>query len=291
MSQVDGKLAKDLAKVADQICAMLADGVIPWARPWSVEGLSLMPNNPCTGKPYNGILNPIILWMEEAANNYGDSRWAGFKQWKAKGYQVAKGQKSTVIWMPMMGYGTNDVGEKFSFVRGFRLGRVFNAQQLVEPPEVPEIAKVDPADGYKDAARIVRSTGVKIKHRGGRACYNPISDEIIMPPAGAFDTVADYWAVVLHELSHATGAAHRLNRPGIVEFTGFGTEAYANEELVAEIGSAFLGHRLGIHREGLLEHHASYIASWHKRIKKDPQSLMDAISEAGKIVRWVEGWD
>ena len=290
MGKLTDAVEANLVTIAEQICIMLDNGTAPWVKPWSSAGLSIFPVNATTNRPYGGVLNPIALWMENSAKGYNDDRWAGFGQWRDSGNPVRKEENKNyaVIFMPQIGTAKGDDGEKKSFLRGFKLGMVYNNQQTENPIPCIEVKEVDPTIGYEKAATALGKSGVRVQHGGGQAFYNPASDYIGLPPAGAFESVDHYWSTALHELSHATGSKDRLNRDGIVKFSGFGTQAYAEEELIAEIGSAFLCHTLGIKREGLIEHHAAYIASWKKRIKEKPEVLLESMQAASRVVRWVE---
>ena len=137
------------------------------------------------------------------------------------------------------------------------------------------------------AAALVKGLDAEIRHGGGRAFYNIRQDFIGCPHPGQFNTVADYWATMLHEHAHWSGAESRLNRDGITKFSFFGSETYAYEELVAELGSAFLCHHIGVEREGLLDNHAAYIASWKKRLQEDPMVIRKAATEAGRVMRFL----
>jgi antirestriction protein ArdC len=164
---------------------------------------------------------------------------------------------------------------------------VFNNQQTVKPLPTVEVPEIDPSVGYAQAATVVKATGSKISHGGNRACYSPSEDKITLPPAGAFKDASLYWATSLHEHMHWTGHKDRLNREGITMTGFFGSDKYAFEELVAEMGSAFLCMRLGVKHDSLFDNHAAYLQSWVKGLKDDPKALMKAASLAAKGMNYI----
>jgi antirestriction protein ArdC len=262
-----------------------------------------MPVNATTERPYGGIFNPLVLGMVAAGSFDGDNRWAGFGQWKKHSNPVRKGQTGTPIWFPKMACadcgtpiqpwlkrcrGGHDLTRKGStnFV-GWGSAQVFNNQQTREPIAKVVIADVDPSVGFEKASALIVNLEADLRHGGGRAYYSPREDYIQMPEAGAFKTSADYWATNLHEHAHWTGHASRLNRKGIVRTDGFRSDDYAFEELVAELASAFMCQHIGIEREGLIEHHAAYLACWKKRLTDEPEALRKAASLAGASMRYM----
>jgi antirestriction protein ArdC len=275
--------------IVNDIIARLEKGDIPWHKPWT--GHSVLPVNPVTGRQNQGIINPIILWMVSESKGYDDNRWAGFSQWRKSGNPIKKGEKSTVIFRPITrSYPSeDDSGNKvyIKYVAGWATVRVFNNQQTTSPLPRPEVEAVDPSVGFEKAAALIESLDSALTHGGDRAYYNIKEDRIRMPEPGAFDTVADYWSTNLHEHVHWTGEKDRCNRDGITKFGGFGSPSYAYEELIAEMGSTFMCHHLGIDRPELMDNHAAYIGSWIKRLRDNPDALMQAASEASTAVRFL----
>nr|NIQ82573.1 DUF1738 domain-containing protein [Anaerolineae bacterium] len=217
-----------LASVVEKIIAKLESGEVPWHKPWT--GRSTLPMNPVTGRTNQGIINPIILWLAEEDKGYGDNRWAGFSQWRKSGNPVRKGEKSTVIFMPILRRfkveGDNGESVLAQRVVGWKFGRVFNNQQTTNPLPRPEVPQVDPSVGFEKAAALVKRVGAKLTHGGNRAFYAPAADRVQLPEPGQFDTLADYWSTNMHEHVHWTGAEERCNRKGIVKFSGFGSPSY-----------------------------------------------------------------
>lgn len=270
-----------------------------WVNP--VDQTDGFPVNPTTGRAYGGSYNGLILLI--MSSHYGDSRWAGFGQWKKKGNTPKKGERGTAIFFPRFacaacgkavgfakkcgGCGKAIVKSSDKRMVGFGQSVVFNNQQGVSPMPTVERADVDPAEGFEAAAAIVRKAGADVREGGVRNFYSPTGDYIGMARAAAFATTADYWSTMLHEHAHWTGAASRLNRPGIVDFNGYGTPQYAFEELVAEISASFLCKHAGVTREGLDSQHAAYLASWCKALKDDPSVIRRACGEASKVLRYL----
>ena len=299
MSTFD-KMKETQNEMAAAIIAALDAGEAAgrWKMPWDQTGD--FPSNPTTSKTYGGSFNGF--WLMMASTQYSDTRWAGASQWKKAGNLVKKGEKGTSIFFPRFKCGT--CGTPIGFAKKCRNGHptvkaedkawsgwgtsyVFNNQQTRNPLESVVVEVVDPTVGFEKAAALVSKLGADLTHGGGRAFYRPSEDKIVLPEPAKFNTVADYWAVSLHEHAHWTGAKSRLDRPGITKFAGFGSESYAFEELVAEIGSAFVCKHLGIERDGLFDNHVAYLKSWRKALTDDPSSVSKAISQAGKVMRYL----
>lgn len=268
-------------QVNARILEALEGGKIPWHRPWRVAVNNGMLFNGATDRPYNGALNQILLNIVSMMNGWTDPRWMGFGQAKSNGWSVKKGEKSTEIFIPIFGYGTKDDGEKFKYVKGFKTGRVWNAAQIKGVPSIAEtydVPDVNPEDGFEIAASIVKSSGAMIGHGGDRAFYSPPMDRIQIPEVGQFESVAGYWSTVMHELVHWTGHEKRLDRG----MFGKGRQAYAQEELVAEMGSAFICCWAGIDKPEVTKNHEAYIQSWIERINNNENAFMDASTAAWK---------
>ena len=272
-----------------------------WKPTWNRGGF--MPTNATTDRPYGGIFNPLCLALIAEANFDGDNRWAGYGQWRKAGNPVRKGETGTPIWFPKMACahcGTpvqpwlkkcrngHDLKPKgaTSFV-GWGSAQVFNNQQTRSPLAKVEVKPIDPAVGFERMSTLIHNLEADLRHGGGRAYYSPREDYIQMPEAGAFHTPQDYWATCIHEHAHWTGHESRLARKGVTREGGFSSDDYAFEELVAEMTAAFMCNHMGIEREGLIEHHASYLAAWKKRLTEEPMALRKAASLAGASMRWM----
>lgn len=274
-------LKKDVYQsVTDNIVAMLERGVKPWAPQWSksADGLMSLPLR-SNGEAYRG-LNLMLLWGSAEANGFRAQTWMTFNQAKALGGCVRKGSKGTqiVYWGRFDPKGDDgEEGEEKGvlFAKGYT---VFNVEQIDGLPEsyfeavapLPEVERIARAETW------VRGTGAEVRHGGNRAYFSPAHDFVQMPPAGAFTDVQAYYGTLAHELTHWTGHEKRLAR---TFGKRFGDQAYAFEELVAEMGAAFAMARLGIAADPR-EDHASYLASWLKVLKQDKRAIFTAASKA-----------
>jgi antirestriction protein ArdC len=265
------------AEITNKIIEQLEQGVKPWVRPWddTAAAGAMAPINAVTGRAYRGI-NTIILGMDGRAFQSGDPRWATFNQGKAKGWNVKKGSKAATIFffkpLRIEDEKAEDGERTIAMMRAFS---VFHATDFDGiPARITEAPWTMP-----DAAQIIlTNSGAAIREGGNRAFYSPGTDHIQLPPTGSFKTAGHAAATALHELGHWTGHPSRLNR----DLSGrFGSGAYAQEELRAELSSVFVGLTIGIPTE--LEHHASYISSWLKALKGDKREIFRAAADAERI--------
>ena len=257
-------------KVTADILAALEAGEIPWNQPWKNVG-ALNPVNITTEKGYRGI-NTLILYLAQTRGGFGFSRWLTFKQAKGAGGTVRKGEHGTqIIFWKFLEKTDKATGEKGK-IPLCRLYTVFNVAQCEGLPEsfttAPEIPPV--TDENAAIESFILSTGASISFGGDRACYSPALDAISMPEKGQFADMGAYYATVLHELCHWTGHESRCKRQ---LGQRFGREIYAAEELVAEIGSAFLCAEFGV--QGRLQH-AAYVQNWVKVLRSDPKAIFVA---------------
>jgi antirestriction protein ArdC len=256
--------------VTADILAALEKGEIPWVQPWRNVG-ALNPMNPTTGKGYRGI-NTLILYLAQTRGGYGFSRWLTFKQAKGAGGTVRKGEKGTgIVFWKFLDKTDKATGEKGK-IPLCRVYTVFNVAQCDGLPEAfttaPEIPPV--TDENAAIESFILSTGASISFGGDQACYSPALDAISMPEKGQFADMGAYYATVFHELCHWTGHESRCKRQ---LGQRFGREIYAAEELVAEIGSAFLCAEFGV--QGRLQH-AAYVQNWVKVLRSDPKAIFVA---------------
>ena len=274
-------MAQDIHQiVTDRIIATMEAGEAgQWKCPWHRKGGSL-PVNALTGKHYRGI-NTLALWCAEQTHGYGDTRWATYKQWAELGAQVKRGERSTLItfWKE---YDAEEGGEtKRRF--GARASYGFNAAQVEGAPEAGEPLPASEWSIPEVFDGFIERTGARVIHGGESACYVPSQDLIRMPERDRFPAAHGYASTALHELTHWSGAKHRLDR----DLTGrFRTQAYAAEELVAELGSAFLCAELGLEAEPHPTH-ASYLASWLTLLRSDPKAIFTAASAASRAAGYL----
>ncbi|MCP1549461.1 MULTISPECIES: zincin-like metallopeptidase domain-containing protein [Methylobacteriaceae] len=260
--------------VTDKIIATMEAGEAgQWTCPWHRTGGGL-PRNALTGKAYRGI-NTLSLWVGAQAAGYSDDRWATYKQWAELGTQVKRGERSTLVVF-FKEYEAADGEDRKRFVA--RASYAFNASQVEGAPEAGEPHPAsewtipDVFDGF------VQRTGARITHGGDAAFYQPSEDRIVLPRRERFATSQGYASTAAHELVHWSGAKGRLDR----DLTGrFKTQAYAAEELIAELGSAFLLAEMGLEAEPHPTH-ASYLASWLKLLRSDPKAIFTAASAASR---------
>ncbi|MBK3404251.1 DUF1738 domain-containing protein [Methylorubrum rhodesianum] len=252
--------------------------VRPLHCPWHRSGG--LPRNALTGKTYRGI-NTVSLWVGAKAAGYADDRWATYKQWAELGAQVRKGERSTlVVFFKELG---DEDDERRRFVA--RASYAFNAAQVDGAPILDAEAASTEMMIPGSFDRFVAATGARITHGGGAAFYQPSQDRIVMPNQAAFRTTHGYASTLAHELTHWSGHANRLNR----DLSGrFRSQAYAAEELVAELGSAFLMAELGLASEPHPTH-ASYIASWIQLLRDDSRAIFTAASAASRAAHYLTG--
>lgn len=280
--------------VTDRILALLESGTIPWQRPWGSSAGNAAPANFISRKAYAGI-NAVLL----GCAGFGCPYWLTFKQAKELGGSVRKGERGTpvVFWKfldktgadgkPVIG--ANGKPEQIGFLRYFT---VFNLQQVDGIAwEMPETV-ANPFASNEACERIVASMPVApvIRHGGDRAFYSPSLDFVQLPERSAFKTPAHYYSTAFHELVHSTGHESRLNRKGVSNRIQaehkFGSADYSREELVAEMGAAFLCGVAGIINESVQES-ASYIENWIKALKGDSKLVVIAAGQAQKAADFI----
>ncbi len=285
---------------AERMLDLMKQGTIPWRRPWNdpdapQNGSINGPWNPTTGKAYRGS-NTLILRGAQLVHGYEDSRWLTYKQAAAIGAQVRRGEKGQQIaYWDFSKTGKAQEGEQPAVEgeeKGYRgpsvfVATVFNASQIDGMPEPPPPFVMPETVRNLRVRELLDRHQPKIHHDGGnRAFYSIAADSIHLPKHHTFSDDVSYQATLLHELSHWTGAKHRLDR----DQTGrFGSQDYAKEELVAELSSLFISERLGI---GLgkehEEQHAAYLQSWMKALADDPKTLFRAASQAEKVMTFLD---
>jgi len=272
--------------VTEQILTHLGNGVIPWRKPWTSK--IRLPRNLVTGKKYRGINVWLLL-----ASSYSSPYWLTFNQAKTLGGNIKKGEKSSIVvfWnfkeVDELNAVTGAMEKKnIPFLKYYR---VFNALQCegITSPEQTEESQSDP---ITEAESIVNGFQGRpeIKHGFIKACYNPIEDLVKMPNKAAFVNQEEYFSTLYHELTHATGTASRLNRETLTTSASFGSKNYAREELIAEMGAAYLCGITGI-AHATIENSAAYIQGWRDSISKDSKLVVLAAAQAQKAVNYIMG--
>lgn len=270
-------------RVTDRIIESLEQGTPPWICPWTDH--TALPSNLATGKPYRGI-NVLMLAIEAMERGHSDSRWVTLKQANELGARVKKGEHGAPIvffrWKEIED-NEADPDEQKRVVPLLRSYTVFNTSQLEFLPERFELRPTPAWQPIGEAEQLLVETGAVIRHGGNRAFYSPGEDLIQLPPTAWFPDADDYYAVALHELTHWTGHPKRLNR---MLGKRHGIDAYAYEELVAEMGAAFLCAHCGL--PARLEH-ATYIDHWLDALKRDKRLIFVAAGAAQKAADYALG--
>ncbi len=279
-------------EVAEKLIGRIkSGGLLPWECPWERSSAGgLLPTNHVTKTTYSG-LNLLTLWAAAAEKGYSSNLWMTAKQARSLGTYVRKGEKAVMC----VRYGLYDkkveneeTGEEETALYAFSVPfYLFNIEQIegieVElEPDQPEETDPDQAVTAINelAQQLSVNSGLNLTTTGNSAYYHPLFDRVNMP-ARKFKSSSGYVATLAHELTHCTGHQKRLNRFGDDQGS-FGTkkEEYAYEELIAEMGSAFVCGELGV--QGTHEQHASYLDSWLKSLDSDYRFLTRAASAASK---------
>ena len=284
-------MTKKYEEITNRIIKAIESGnVLPWEQSWvNAEGQDGIPLR-VTGEEYQGI-NVLLLTIERMVHGYKSNTWMTFNQANKLGAKIIKGSKSTSICkFTQFKIEEDDNGKKVEkFIPVLKTFNVFNCDQIEGLPakfdvkEVEEVTTVD--DRIVSVQEYVDKTQANV-NCGNQPCYVPSADYILMPEYSKFKSKEDYAGVLLHELVHWTKPKHRCNR----EFEGskrFGGKGYAVEELVAELGSAFLMAKLGVAKQPRPDH-SSYIQSWLKALKNDKKFIFTASSKASDAVKYLD---
>jgi antirestriction protein ArdC len=281
-------------RITNQIVCELEKGVRPWLKPWNTEHAAGRIMRPLRGNgvPYNGI-NVLMLWSAAIEKGFAAPIWMTFKQAIDLKANVRKGEcGSLVVYADKIirieaDATTGEEAERaIPFMKGYT---VFNVEQIDGLPEhyyAKPAPRVDTIERIDRAERFFIGTGATIRHGGTVAYYNVTQDFVQLPPFEAFRDAESYYATLAHETTHWTRHPSRLDR----DFgrKRFGSEGYAMEELVAELGSAFLFADLDLTPE-VRSDHASYIASWIKVLKDDKRAIFTAASHAQRAADFLHG--
>ena len=277
-------------EVTERIAHELETGVVPWVQPWSQTPGRNVSCNAISNRPYSGC-NAFLLWMIKRPN----PRYLTFKQAKEAGGTVRKGEHGIPVYFVKFLYKRGDTMKDGRIatnnVSMLRQYTVFNVAQCDGLPDKvihgpggapqPVAPNADERDATID--EFIKATGADIREGGDRAFYMPSVDAICMPPFAAFHGAGHYYATAFHELGHWTGHKSRLDR----EFgKRFGDNAYAAEELVAELTAAFLCAEFNV--DGELRH-AGYIQNWIKLLREDNKAFFTAASAAQKAADHLRG--
>jgi antirestriction protein ArdC len=282
------------SRITDKIIADLEKGVRTWMRPWNADHAAGRITRPLrhNGIPYKGI-NVVMLWSASVLKGYACPLWLTFKQALELGGNVRKGETGELVVYAdritrteVNGKG-EEIEREIPFLKGYTVFNVEQCENLpahytakVEPPALTPLQRIEAAD------RFFAATGADIRHGGTKAYYAEGPDYVQMPPFETFRDAESHAATLAHELTHWTKHSKRLARDmGRVKW---GDEGYAREELVAELGAAFLCADLGITPE-IREDHAAYIATWLKVLKDDKRLIFSAASHAQRAADYLHG--
>ena len=257
--------------------------------PWHTSGrFASSPINVTSKKPYRGI-NTLCLWAAAESKGYDSGEWGTYKQWQERKAQVRKGEKATTVVFWKFANSADDAdsaddgiqkaGSRLLFTRGYS---VFNTAQV--DGYTPK-AETEPAlnERITHAEAFFAGIGADVRHGGNQAYYAPFTDHVQMPPYQAFRDSVSYYSTLAHEHTHFTANASRCDRQ---LGKRFGDNAYAAEELIAELGAAFTCAHLGLSTEPR-EDHAQYIQSWLKVLKTDSRAIFTSASKAQQATDWL----
>ena len=287
---------------ADRIIDQIKRGVAPWQKPWK-PGERVLPQNLHTNRPYAGG-NSLHLAVVAEERGYSDTRWGTYRQIQIQGGYVRKGERGTRILSfqdhrriavrDPQGRPVTDENNRqvYRYERlpapWIKRYTVFNAEQANRLPSPPEPAEKAIWDAHLDADKVLKESGVDIRHvEGDRAYYRLKTDDIVLPKWEQFPSANHYYQTALHEVGHATGHPERMNRESLIEGVkaGFGSQIYAREELRAEISAMMTGERIGIGHDP--SRGAAYVESWVEVLEKDPREIRRAAADAQKISDYI----
>ncbi|HSR54332.1 MAG TPA: zincin-like metallopeptidase domain-containing protein [Acidobacteriota bacterium] len=271
------------AVITARIVHLLEQGTVPWRKPWQ----SVAPQNLISRHAYRGI-NPFIL----SCSGFGSPFWLTFKQAKQLGGHVRIGETASpvVFWKVFPKEVETEDGEKETVnLPVLRRWSVFNVEQCEGIPSerIPDLTP-KPFKPVEKAERIVKDMpqAPAIKHGATGAWYEPRADLVRMPDPGHFDPAECYYSTLFHELTHSSGHGSRLSRPTLKQMARFGSPDYSQEELVAEMGAAFLCGESGL-EPAVIENQAAYISGWLNRLKGDPRLVVIAAAQAQKSADFI----
>jgi antirestriction protein ArdC len=285
------KTKRDLyQEVTNKILTLLDQGVPPWRQPITTADGPGMPTSFGTKKPYRGI-NLFLLAITSWAHDYGSNYWLTFNQAKQQGAKVRKGEKgSLVLFWKQHATKDRESGEDVT-IPVLRHYVVFNADQVEGLPKA-EATPAEPREflPIEDASRIVKGyqDPPAIEQRGNRACYFPASDRVEIADPLRFESTESFFATLFHELAHSTGHPKRLARDLGAGPSAFGSPDYGKEELVAEMGSAFLCAAAGI-SPATIEQSAAYLEGWRKSLRADKKLVIAAAGQGQRAADHILG--
>jgi antirestriction protein ArdC len=274
-------------RITGSIVAALEQGVAPWVRPWAVS----LPCNAVSRREYRGV-NILSCLAHQLEHGHESAGYVTFQQAKSLGGWVRQGERGVLLVLyrevpvPVPGQDDEvDGGRRIFLAKGFV---VFNLEQTGGLEEFRQKLEAGRSRGFEpleECERVVAATGAMIRENGPHASYSPSLDVITMPARAAFGRASDWYATLYHELTHWSGAKHRLTR----DLSGtFGGTRYAQEELVAELGACFLSARSGIEH---VTQSASYVSSWLAALHEDKRFIFAAAKLATQAADFISSDD
>lgn len=292
-------------EITDRIIQCLEEGTVPWLKPWNNPEYNLaLPKNAVSGRYYSGV-NILLLWMASAENGYKQCKWNTADAVNKLGGRIRKGEKATIVanYTPVEREKCDDDGNPILDDEGnpeiehfavLKRHPIFNIEQCENLPnimyesvsELPtEIEAVQYAL-FTEIRQIAKWMDLNVEMKpSAKAYYLPNEDKVVMPNMKQFESESRFYGTLLHEIIHATGHQKRLNREGITSGKAkFGNKLYAFEELVAEMGGAFICAHLGFND---IPQNAAYIQSWINVLKEDKRAIFRASGFARKACEYV----
>jgi len=273
--------------ITDRFIEQLKRGTVPWQKPWTS-----CVQNVISRKPYRGI-NAVLLGMSDRTSPF----WLTYKQASDLGGHIRKGEKSLPVVYYKILEKRDDAGKPMLREDGrpdriplIQWANVFNLDQTegIEAPRIETAPSI--GEPLEKAEAIIKNAKLcPIHHVGFAALYSPQDDVIRMPAPSTFRSQESYFQTLFHEATHSTGHQSRLNREGITKTIKFGSERYSREELIAELGSAFLANEAGILNKVQFENSAAYLSSWIEKLENDPRMIVSAASHAQRSTDFILG--
>ena len=273
-------------EITNRIIEQLEDGNIPWHKPWS--GLTSGAYNRISKKPYS-LLNQMLLKHE--------GEYATYKQWSELGGKVRKGEKSEIVvfWKMLEVEEKNNNNNRIEkkTIPLLKYINVFHVSQVdgVEPKEIKKVEHKPIEEAEKIKESYANRENILIKETvSNRAFYSPVNDYIQVPCKEQYKDINEFYSTLFHEMIHSTGHKDRLKRLDCsIKFASFGSEDYSKEELIAEIGSAFLMNHIGIESNRTFKNSTAYIQSWLRVLRNDNRFIVSASGKAEKAMKYILG--
>ncbi len=272
--------------VTDRIVAALERGTVPWRTPWGGGH-----RNALSGRPYRGV-NLLVLSAAASERGFAHPRWLTYRQAERLGGHVRRGEQGTQVvlwkWVERRASGDDESPERYPLLRLFTLFNVAQCDEL--RLAASEVSATPPPLERAEAIVCGYHGGPQISFDADGAYYQPLDDEVHLPPRSSFPDSHGFYATLLHELAHSTGHPSRLNRESYQQAAPFGSERYSREELVAEFAAAFLGAQAEID-PSRLEQSAAYISSWLEALRDDRRLVVVAAGQAQRAADHILGFD